>query len=95
MRGGTGSIEHSAQIASILLAIPLLVTGLVFFVLLIAAYFGLNALIKWLPPQSYKLQRLAKQAGSAAIQVAMAAKQPFLLIESWGNAVDRVIHRRG
>lgn len=88
-------IEHSAQIASILLAIPIFISGSLLLFLLIGANYGVNALIKWLPAQSVKAQRLAKQVNSATTQITKAAKQPFLLIESWSNAVDRIIRRRG
>jgi len=95
IQDGTPLIEHSAQIASILLAIPIFISGSLLLFLLIGANYGVNALIKWLPAQSVKAQRLAKQVNSATTQITKAAKQPFLLIESWSNAVDRIIRRRG
>ena len=94
MQGGATSIEQGAQAASILLAVPIFVVGFLLFFLLVVANVGMNALMRWLPPQSYKAQRWVRQITSGAVPVARATKQPFLLMESWGAAVDRVIHRR-
>ncbi len=95
MRSGTGTIERSAQAATILLAIPLLVGGFALMFLLIVLTSGINRFMKWLPPKSYRAQRLAQQLSSGTTQISNVARQPFVLIESWGNALNRALRRKG
>lgn len=94
IQGGSGRIERSAQTASILLAIPLLLSGFVLLFLLIALSSGISRLIAWLPPQSYRIQKAAQKINSGISGVSRATRQPFLWMESWGNALSRVFHRR-
>lgn len=94
LRGGSGAIERSAQTATILLSIPMLLFGFIFLFLMIAFSAGLSRLITWLPPQSFKVQKAAKKANSGITQIANASRQPFLMFESWGNAINRVLKRR-
>ncbi len=93
VRGGPSSIERSAQTATILLAIPVMVSGLVFLVLMALLIVMLGRLMKWLPPQSYRAQKVAQKISSGITQVSHASQQPFLLLESWGEALDRVFRR--
>ena len=95
LQSGAATIERSAQTATVLLAIPLLVSGFVFLFLLIALSSGMNRLIKWLPHQSYRAQKLAQQLNIGTTRLSRSAKQPFFLVDSWGNAIGRVIRRRG
>jgi len=93
--GGSGTIERSAQTATILLSIPMLVLGFIFLFLLVVFSAGLGRLFSWLPPQSFKVQKAAQKLNSGISRVANASRQPFLLFESWGNAINRVLSRRG
>jgi predicted PurR-regulated permease PerM len=93
IRGGGSSVERSAQTATILLSIPLMVSGLVFLFLTIFLSSMLGRLMQWLPPRSYQAQRIARRIGSGAEQVSHASQQPFLLLESWGEALSRVFQR--
>lgn len=94
LRGGSGSIERSAQTATILLAVPVFVFTFVFLLSVIALSAGLSRLMKWLPPQSSRVQRAAAKLNGGVRQVSDAARQPFLVVESWGNALSRVWNRR-
>lgn len=94
VQGGAGRIERSAQTASILLAIPLLLSGFGLLFLLIALNSGINRLIAWLPPQSYRIQKAAQKINSGISGISRTTRQPFLWMESWGNALSRVFHRR-
>jgi predicted PurR-regulated permease PerM len=93
IRGGEGSIERSAQTATIMLSIPLMVIGLVFLSLMILFSLMLGRLIKWLPPKSFQVQKMAKRISAGVEQVSHASEQPFLLFESWGEALSRVFQR--
>ncbi len=90
VRGGEGGIERSAQTATILLAIPVMLSGLFFLVLMMLFSLMLGRLMKWLPPKSYQAQKIAKRISSGVEQVSHASQQPFLLLESWGEALIRV-----
>lgn len=95
LRGGSGTIERSSQTATILLSIPVFVFGLIFLALGIMLIFGLSRLIHWLPPQSFRAQKAAQRINSGIADAANAAKQPFMLFETWGEAISRVWNRRG
>ena len=93
VRGGAGSIERNAQTATILLAIPVMVSGLVFLFLMILLSLMLGRLMKWLPPRSYQAQKIARRINSRISQVSQVSRQPFLLFESWAEGLNRVLHR--
>jgi predicted PurR-regulated permease PerM len=93
IRSGESSVERSAQTATILLSIPLMVSGLVFLFLTIFLSSMLGRLMQWLPPRSYQAQRIARRISSGVEQVSHASQQPFLLLESWGEALGRIFQR--
>jgi predicted PurR-regulated permease PerM len=94
LRSGSGTIERSAQTATILLSIPVILFGLLFLSLLVVFSLGLGRLLGWLPGQSFKAQKAAQRFNSSVTGAANAAKQPFMLFESWGEAINRVLSRR-
>jgi hypothetical protein len=72
-----------------------MVFGLVFLVVMILLGFALGRLMNWLPPQSYRAQKFAQKVNSGFSNAADAARKPFLAMDSWVEAFDRMIHRRG
>lgn len=93
LSGGKNSIDRGAQTATILMTIPIMAAGLIFLFLAIIASFALGRLMKWLPPHSYQAHKVAQKINSRIAQVSEASKQPFLLIESWADALARMLQR--
>ncbi len=87
------SREQAAQLAVILLAIPLLVLALALLVVLVILIIGVSKLSQWLPQQTVRILDLVEQMNAGAQRSAHWAARPFLAIESWTAALGRLFKR--
>ncbi|MEX1247149.1 MAG: hypothetical protein WEA61_01600 [Anaerolineales bacterium] len=95
LAAGPGSIERSAQLAAILLALPTLAIGLGALAVLIILTSSVSRLMKWLPKAALRAQRAAQSLNTATQTLADWVAKPFVLLESWGTALRKVFRRRG
>ena len=89
-----GNVTRASQLATIVLTIPLLALGVVLLVALVAASYLLGRAMKWIPAKAIYAHRLAQRATQAAVRTADLAARPVLAIESWANAISRMLNRR-
>jgi predicted PurR-regulated permease PerM len=88
------NVERGAQIAVILLGLPIVAMGIT---LLVALWFltsSINKLAKWLPQRSFQVQRVFEGINSGSKRASHLAIQPILTLESWGNSIKRLLSRR-
>ncbi|MCW5876953.1 MAG: hypothetical protein KIS85_08745 [Anaerolineales bacterium] len=93
LQAGPASSEQAAQVAVILLAIPLLLLGIALFLALVVLSLGVARLGRWLPPQALRLQDVARSFNSQTQRAAGLAIRPLLAIESWAMALNRLLKR--
>ena len=94
LNANVGNVERAAQFSTVLLAIPFVVIGLILFFLLVFLIFALGRLMHWIPPQTYRVQRLAHGVSSRAVRGANLLTEPVLFIESWAGALGDLVSRR-
>lgn len=92
--GGAGSIERSAQIAIIFLAIPMLLAGLALLGLILVLTSGIGKLMSWLPEPAVVIQNVAESINRGAQKTARAVTRPFITVDAWGTALRRVFKRK-
>lgn len=92
---GPGQVERGAQIAAILMTVPLVLLGLGLAIGLLWLNSSLNKLVRWVPARSYRLQQIAEGLNKGARRVSHLLEQPFLTVESWGASINKLIKRRG
>lgn len=92
LKGG-GSVEGSAQVASIMLAAIIGVLGV--FLLIAAIFFivAVSAALRWLPPHSYRLHVQMRRVNHVLVRGADQVAAPLLLLDSWGSALKRMLDR--
>lgn len=93
LTSNAGSIERTAQVATVVFAIPLMIIGILFFAVTTLLAFGLGRVIKWLPPQTYRVQRGAQGVSARIVRAINAMIRPVLVIESWLGAANAVFKR--
>lgn len=89
----TGNAERLAQIAMMLLSIPLLLIGLIFLTLFAALIYVLGRAIRWIPPRSLRVQRAVQRFSRATVRLADVAAEPLIQIESAAGAVRHALGR--
>ena len=94
LAGGGGSIERSAQIAIIFLAIPMLLVGLALLGLLLVLTSGIGKLMSWLPEPAATAQNVVESINRGAQKAARAVTRPFIAVDAWGTALRRVFKRK-
>jgi hypothetical protein len=92
--GRVGNVQNAAQLATILLTIPLMVIGMLFFVLGVFLIFALGRVMHWIPAQTFKVQQLADKASQHTIRSANLLAGPLLFVESWASAIGTIFRRR-
>jgi hypothetical protein len=92
--GRVGSVQNAAQLATIFLTIPLMLVGVLFFILTIFLIFALGRIMHWIPLQTNKAQQLADKASQQAIRSANLLAGPLLFVDSWANAIGSIFRRR-
>lgn len=95
LAAGSASVERGAQTAVILLAVPVIFLGIGLLVALLVLNSSIGKLARWLPMQTYRVQRAAESVNSGAQQTANALAAPFVALEAWGDALRRLWRRRG
>ncbi len=86
-----GDVGRWAAISTIWLVIPVMIAGLVFFVLLIAMIYLLARINKLIPPYSYQGQRIAHQIEGSARRIAEMARKPLLVFQELGTLIRTAI----
>lgn len=92
--GRVGNVQNAAQLAAILLTIPLMVIGVLFFVLAVFLIFALGRVMHWIPAQTFKIQQLADKVSQGTIRSANLLAGPLLFVESWASAIGTIFRRR-
>ncbi|MCW5877828.1 MAG: hypothetical protein KIS80_03040 [Anaerolineales bacterium] len=87
------SSEQAAQVAVILLALPLLVLGIALLAVLVMLMIGVSKLSEWLPQLTVRILDLVETMNAGAHRSAHWAARPFLAIESWTAALGRLFKR--
>lgn len=90
---GQGNLGSLAQIATMLLVLPLMVVGLVMLAGASVGILALARLMGWLPQGAYRVQHAISRISQAAIRGADGLARPVLLLESWAKAAQRVFRR--
>lgn len=88
-----GNATRASQLATVVLAIPLLLMGVVILIALIAATYLLARTMRWIPEHTIYVHRWLQQANSAILRGADYAAKPMLAAQSWANAFNRVFRR--
>jgi hypothetical protein len=94
VNGRTGNLTSLSQIATMVLAIPVVLIGLVVLLLVVALIFLLGRLMHWLPPRTAQVQRGMNALSSRVVAAADGVAKPVIAAESWLNAINNVIRRR-
>lgn len=88
-----GNATRASQLATVVLAIPLLLIGVILLVALVAAIYLLARTIRWIPEHTIYVHRWLQQANSAILRGADYAAKPMLAAQSWANAFSKVFRR--
>lgn len=91
---GVGSVEGTAQVATILLALVLGGLGLILLMLTVFMIAAAIVAMRWLPPHSYHTQVLVKRLDRTLIHGADRLVAPLVLVDSWASALKQVFERR-
>jgi hypothetical protein len=93
LNANTGNVTRASQLATILLALPLLVMGIIFVVVLVAAIYALGVAMKWIPTKTVYVHRLMERVNHVAQRTANLAAQPVIALESWSSALARTLKK--
>jgi len=88
-----GNATRASQLATVLLAIPLLLIGIILLVALVAAIYLLARVMRWIPEHTIYVHRWLGQANTAILRGADYAARPMLAAQSWANAFSRIFRR--
>jgi hypothetical protein len=80
-------------VATLFLAIPLILIGVILLVALVAAIYFTARAMRWIPEHTIYLHRRLQQANHAVLLGADYAAKPMLAAQSWGEALRRVFQR--
>lgn len=94
LSGRASTVTQASQLATVLLAIPLLVMGVVILVVLVAGIWMLGEAMNWIPRKTIYVHRLMDQANQAAQQSADLVARPVVAIQSWGTALGNLWRQR-
>lgn len=86
-------VDRFAQIATMLIILPLLLIGLTLLLLLVLLIYALDRLMNWLPPNAFWLQRQVARLNGRVRRAADLAVKPVFLFEGWTSAVKRLLNR--
>lgn len=89
----TASVERTAQIATILFAVPMLFVGILLVVAIVLLAFGVGQVMKWLPPRTYRVQRGVHAISSRIVSAVDALITPVIVVESWVGAINSKLRR--
>lgn len=93
LNANTGNVTRAAELATVLLAIPLIVMGVIFLVAIVALIYVLGVAMKWIPTKTVYAHRLMDRVNSVAQRGATLAAQPLIVLDSWSNALSRTFKR--
>jgi hypothetical protein len=93
LSASSGNVERSAQLATIVLALPVLIIGIVLFLFIVVLIYMLGRLIGWIPPQAYRVQRGARGVSHGIVRLADMAAKPLILFDSWSHAANKIFKR--
>ncbi len=88
-----GSTESAAQIATMMLVLPLLVIGVILLVLTIGLIYLLVVAQQWIPARAFWLQKKIQKLSYRSMGVADLMAEPVLRLESLSSAIRRVLGR--
>ena len=87
------SIANMAQIASMLMMLPIIFATIFLFILSIAMIYLLAILMKWIPPKANQIQNVISRITYRIKQSADIASEGIIFIESWAKAVRKTFDR--
>jgi hypothetical protein len=79
--GGEGDVGRWAAISTIWLVLPVMITGLIFLVVLIALIYLMARMTALIPPYSYQAQRFVYRIESAVKRLAEMFRKPVLALQ--------------
>lgn len=94
LKGNFGGVQNASQIATVILTLPLLVLGVLFFILTIFLIYALGRALHWIPTQTIRAQRLAERVSQETVRGANLLATPLLFFESWSRALGELFRRR-
>jgi hypothetical protein len=92
--GGGGSVQRGAELATVLLAIPLLVMGVIFLAAIVAMIYAVGLAMNWIPQKTVYAHRFMDQVANFAQRGADLAARPLIALESWSSAISHLTQRR-
>ena len=87
----TSQVASAAQLATVLLALPLLAFGIIFLIFAILMIVVIGRVLEWVPPRTYHVQRIAGETSARIMRAANLAITPLIVIESWVGAANRLL----
>lgn len=93
LNANIGNVTRASELATVLLAIPLIVMGMIFLVVIVALIYVLGVALKWIPTKTVYAHRLMDRVNSVARQAANLAAQPVIALDSWSNALSHTFKR--
>lgn len=92
--GRVGNVQNAAELATIFLTIPVMIIGVLFFILTVFLIFAVGRVMHWIPAQTFKVQQLADKASLQTIRSANLLAGPLLFIDSWVSAIRTIFRKR-
>jgi hypothetical protein len=83
-----GNVTRASQLATVVLAIPLLLMGLIFLIVVVAGIWLLGEAMNWIPSKTIYVHRFMQRANQAAQRGADLVARPVLAVESWSKALS-------
>jgi uncharacterized protein involved in cysteine biosynthesis len=80
-----GDVARWAAIATMWLTLPVMFTGLVFLIILIAMIYLIARLTGFIPPYSYQAQSIFYRIEGGAKRIGEMARRPMLLLQELGK----------
>jgi hypothetical protein len=91
----SSDVASAAQLATVLLAMPLMAFGILFALFAILMIFLIGKAMAWIPPRTYRVQRIAGEASARIVRAANLAIRPLIVIDSWVGAANRLLRGEG
>jgi hypothetical protein len=92
--GRFGNVQNAAGLATIFIAIPMMVIGVLMFIATVAMIYVLGLAMHWIPKQTIKAQRIAESASHQVARGANMLAGPLLFFDSWATALGSVFKKR-
>ncbi|MBI3739392.1 MAG: hypothetical protein HY258_10135 [Chloroflexi bacterium] len=89
--GGNGDVARWAALSEIWLVMPVLVVGLIAFIILCGLIYLVIYVMNLIPPYSYQAQRIFYRIEGGARRISEMARRPVLLFQELGPLIKAYI----